>query len=104
MSQPIDTARACLPSLLIDLLNEGTPHAFAACRFEGEKILQIAGWRNRDGAAVEDEVHQSEELTGLLGDQRVHRLVLIEEARPGHVCDGIGECSRVFAAIEGVIA
>jgi hypothetical protein len=67
-------------------------NAFAACRFTCEKILQIAGWRNRDGAAMEDEMHQAEELACLLGDERVHGLLCIEKARPGNVCGCVRQC------------
>ncbi len=47
---------------------------------------------------------QADELSVVLGDQSVHRLVSIEEAGPGHAGDFIGQGGRAETSVELVVA
>src|ERR1700722_4899818 len=47
---------------------------------------------------------QAEQLTVAFGDQRVDRIVAIEETSPGQVGDNFGQGGFAAAAVEGVVA
>src|SRR5262249_49317563 len=81
----------------------GTADAFAALRRIGEQILQIAGRGEQDRAAVEQVVREAHELAFALGNARMHRLIGIEEPRPGRLRNLGGQGSRARAAIKGVV-
>lgn len=103
MGQPVDPAAACVCSASTDFLNECPANAFAARRFDGEQILQVARWLNGNCAAMEEVVYQAEDLTRLLRDQCMNGLVTIEETRPCAAGDFVGEGRRILAAIERVV-
>src|SRR5215472_9637436 len=83
MRMPIDTRRARRLGAIVDGFNERPPHPFAAQIRRGEEILEIADRLDEGGAAVEEIMHEAHELAAAFGDERVDRLVAVEEARPG---------------------
>ena len=89
---------------LVHPFDQQAPHALAARSRVGEQVLQVAGGLDSCCAAVEQEMGEAEQLAVTLGHQRKHRLVLVEESRPGGGGDFWGQRSFTLAAIEGVVA
>jgi hypothetical protein len=49
-------------------------------------------------------MRETKQLVPLLCHQGLHRFICIEEARPGHACDGVRECRLRFAAVERIVS
>src|SRR5580698_11150160 len=49
-------------------------------------------------------MHQDQQFAAMIGHQGMHRLIRIEETRPGHLRYFFGQRSFVSAAVEGVVA
>ena len=68
-----------------------------------KQVLHIAARGKLDGAAVIEEVRQSQQFASTLGDDGMHWLIGIEEARPGGLRDFIRQRGGSAAAVEGVV-
>src|ERR1700733_8236235 len=104
MRVPIHPAAPRTGRLSINLFDERPPHASSSGSFHCEQVLQIADRSQRNSAAMKQEMREAKQLIPLLRYQRVHRFVSIEEARPGHACDGIWQRGLPFAAVERVVS
>src|SRR3954451_1666314 len=82
MRLPIDARRSRELGALVDAMDQRRGDTLAARGLKREQILQIAGWLDRGGAAMKQIVRQPEQAAVALGNQRMHRLVRIEEALP----------------------
>src|SRR3546814_1657678 len=57
--------------------------AASACRFGGEQVLQVTDVGDRCRAAVIEIMDEAEQFALGLGDERMDRLVGVEETHPG---------------------
>ena len=81
------------------------PTPLPARGFAGEQILQIAGRLDRRGRAVKQVMRQPEQRAVAFGDQRMHRLVGIEESAAQVIARDLGrQRGRARAAVERVVA
>jgi hypothetical protein len=80
VGQPVDATGAGGAGLGVDRFNQRASHSFAALSIPGEQVLQITVGRNRSGAAMKQVMHQPQKLALALGDERVQRLVRVEES------------------------
>src|SRR5262249_4344662 len=83
MRVPVDPPRPSRLRAIVDGIDERPSHPFAALALRGEEVLQVADRFDHGGAAVEEIVHQANELATAFGDERVDGLVTCEEPRPG---------------------
>ena len=87
--QPVDATGAGGAGLGVNRFNQRASHSFAALSKPGEQVLQITVGCDRSGAAMKQVMRQPQKLAVALGDERVHRLVRVEEPRPGHLRDRV---------------
>ena len=80
------------------------PTPLTARGFAGEQILQVAKRFDRRGAAVEQIVREPEQLAATLGNERMHRLIRVEEARPGRRGDFARERSRPRSSVKRIVS
>src|ERR1035438_2032650 len=52
---------------------------------------------------MEEEMRQAEQLSRALRDQRTHWLIRIEEARPRHIRNSVGQGGLRFAPVKRVV-
>ena len=64
---------------LIDRLDQRAPYPLAPRRLVGEQILQIADRSDHRGVAMKKIVNETKKPSVLLGDERMDRLIGIEE-------------------------
>ena len=84
-SLPVDARRAGSLGLFIDRVDQRPADAFATRRLAGEQVLHVATRRNRRRAAMEEVMRQADQsCLRRSATSACHRLVCIEEARPGH--------------------
>src|SRR5580704_694462 len=104
MRLPVRSAATRPFRVSIDLFYQRTPNSLTSCCFDREQVLHIAGRLNRYRAAMKEKMRHPEQFSRLLRDKSMHRLILIEEARPGHLRNGIRQSSLFFAAVKRVVA
>src|SRR5437868_5025874 len=101
---PIHTPTTGIPRLFVDAVDQGPADAFAARGQACEQILQVAHRLDRGGAAMKEIMRQSEQLAAALGNQRMHRLIRVEEARPGHRGDVARERGRPRPSVKRIVS
>src|ERR1700728_619468 len=104
MRLPVNPRGASLARIFIDLADEGAADALSPSRGVGEEILQIADRRHRGRGAMEQVMRQANQAIAVFGDQRMHRLIDIEEARPRHAGDFGCKCAHTRAAVKRVVS
>lgn len=90
--------------LFADGFDERASDATATQGWEREQILEVAGWLNQSGAAMEKVVDETSGVALIEGDQREDRFIGVQEALPSGLRDFVRERGFVFAAIEGVVS
>src|ERR1700723_436225 len=78
--------------------------ALTAHGIRGEKIRKVTSRRNLNRAAMIKKMRETDDPAGDLRHQRVHGLVGIKKARPGHPADLWRQRGFAGAAIERIVA
>src|SRR5947209_413984 len=87
LRQPVDPGSALLFGPLVYGFDQPPPNSAAARVLGGEKVLQIAIRTLGPCRAVEDVMHDADNLAIAFGDKRMHWLGVVEEAREGQIGD-----------------
>src|SRR4051794_2661107 len=87
MRLPIDARQPRLARLFIDMLDQRTAYAHAASLRRREQVLQVANVPDHRRVAMVKVMDQPDELSVAFGYRGEHRLVRVEEARPGRFGD-----------------
>lgn len=101
---PVDPAGALSLGSTVDSVNELAADTFATRLRRSEQVLQVASELEPGGTAVIEKVREADKLTARLGNEGMHRLGWIEEARPSCACDCWVERGSAFATVERVVA
>src|ERR1700735_1112221 len=104
MRLPVDFAGAGTFGATVDFLNQGAADSFTSGGLDREQILQVAVGSERSRTSMKKIVHQAQQLGVAFGDQRIDRIVAIEETSPGQVGDNFGQGGFAVSAVEGVVA
>src|ERR1700683_1638938 len=81
---PVDAGGTGAMSARVYRLDQRAADARAARRLGREQVLQVTHRAERDRAAVIKKVRQAEQFAVTFCNQRMYRLIGIEESRPGH--------------------
>jgi hypothetical protein len=104
---PVNAGTALLSRSGIDGLDELRADALAAMLGGDDAVLQVAHVIQPRGAAVKQVMHEADELLAFgglqAGHEGMHGLIFVKKALPSGLRDLIGQGSRAFAAIEGVV-
>ncbi|CAM2138133.1 hypothetical protein PT2222_100135 [Paraburkholderia tropica] len=101
---PVDARRVRGLRMRVHRFDQRASYALAAHVRRREQILQIADRTVERGAAVIDEMHETDHALALERDERVHGFVAVEEARPRGTRDRLGQRRRARTLVEVVIA
>jgi hypothetical protein len=104
---PVDAAAGLLCGGGVHGCNERGGDALAAMLGGDDEVLQVAHVIQPRGAAVKQVMHEADELLAFgglqAGHEGMHGLIFVKKALPSGLRDLIGQGSRAFAAIEGVV-
>ena len=80
MSLPIDAMRACGPRGIARRSDQRATDSLASCGINHEQVLEVARRGSLDGASVEEEVRQTEQIAVAFSNECVHGLARVKEA------------------------